>query len=179
MRDDEVRAGGRRGDGPGRLREEVSFAVAAGRLGLAVLPSCRLPLSGLRRPGGDLLSHAFRRSTIGAEGFHGRVRDGIGCGPLAMTTRPAKAGGRKTEGRRRKAEDGLSDLSRDRRLELAAWNAGASVFRESGLLSSVLCPLSSVLCLPPSGRGLAAARERRRFVVETSIKPIERLVPVG
>ena len=38
-------------------------------------------------PGGDLLSHVLRRSTIGAEGFHGRVRDGIGCGPLAMTTR--------------------------------------------------------------------------------------------
>ncbi len=34
---------------------------------------------GLGRPGGDLLSHALRRSTIGAEGFHGRVRDGIGC----------------------------------------------------------------------------------------------------
>lgn len=33
----------------------------------------------LRRPGSDLLSHALRRSTIGAEGFHGRVRDGIGC----------------------------------------------------------------------------------------------------
>src|SRR5436305_7388494 len=31
------------------------------------------------RPGGDLLSHVLRRSTIGAEGFHGRVRDGIGC----------------------------------------------------------------------------------------------------
>src|SRR6266705_922683 len=30
-------------------------------------------------PGGDLLFRAFRRSTIGAEGFHGRVRDGIGC----------------------------------------------------------------------------------------------------
>ena len=30
-------------------------------------------------PGGDLLFHALRRSTIGAEGFHGRVRDGIGC----------------------------------------------------------------------------------------------------
>ena len=30
-------------------------------------------------PGGDLLSHALRRSTIGAKGFHGRVRDGIGC----------------------------------------------------------------------------------------------------
>ena len=31
------------------------------------------------RSGGDLLFHALRRSTIGAEGFHGRVRDGIGC----------------------------------------------------------------------------------------------------
>ena len=39
------------------------------------------------RPGGDLLSHALRRSTIGAEGFHGRVRDGIGWGALAMATR--------------------------------------------------------------------------------------------
>ena len=35
------------------------------------------PLFG--RPGGDLLSHVLGRSTIGAEGFHGRVRDGIGC----------------------------------------------------------------------------------------------------
>ena len=31
------------------------------------------------RLGGDLLSHVLRRSTIGAEAFHGRVRDGIGC----------------------------------------------------------------------------------------------------
>src|SRR5438445_7381172 len=27
----------------------------------------------------DLLFHTLRCSTIGAEGFHGRVRDGIGC----------------------------------------------------------------------------------------------------
>ncbi len=39
------------------------------------------------RPGGDLLSHALRRSTIGAEGFHDRVRNGIGCRPLAITTK--------------------------------------------------------------------------------------------
>ena len=31
------------------------------------------------RPGSDLLSHILRCSTIGAEGFHGRVRNGIGC----------------------------------------------------------------------------------------------------
>ena len=30
-------------------------------------------------PGGDLLSHVLRRSTIGAGAFHFRVRDGIGC----------------------------------------------------------------------------------------------------
>ena len=42
------------------------------------------------RPGDDLLSHALRRSTIGAKGFHFRVRDGIGCRPLAMTTRSSK-----------------------------------------------------------------------------------------
>ena len=39
-------------------------------------------------PGGDLLSRALRRSTMGAEVFHGRVRDGIGCINLAMTTGP-------------------------------------------------------------------------------------------
>ena len=45
----------------------------------------------LGRPGSDLLSRVLRRSTIGAEGFHGRVRNGNGLGPLARTTRPAKS----------------------------------------------------------------------------------------
>ena len=39
-------------------------------------------------PGGDLLSRALRHSTMGAEAFHGRVRDGIGCSSLAMATGP-------------------------------------------------------------------------------------------
>ncbi len=34
-------------------------------------------------PGGDLLFRVLRRSTIGAEGFHGRVRDGIGSDRFA------------------------------------------------------------------------------------------------
>ena len=41
------------------------------------------------RPGGDLLFRVLRRSTIGAEEFNGRVRDGIGFGLLAIATRPA------------------------------------------------------------------------------------------
>ncbi len=44
----------------------------------------------LGRPGSDLLSRVLRRSTIGAEGVNGRVRNGIGWGPLAKATRPAE-----------------------------------------------------------------------------------------
>ena len=54
---------------------------------------CRLPskeADGLRRgadvlgrPGDDLLSRVLRQSTIGAEAFDGRVRDGIGSDRLA------------------------------------------------------------------------------------------------
>ena len=38
-------------------------------------------------PGGDLLFHCLGSSTIGAVGFHGRVRDGIGWDTDAMATR--------------------------------------------------------------------------------------------
>ena len=57
----------------------------------AYLPACLFAMvNPLGRPGGDLLFHALRRSTIGAEGFHGRVRDGIGWGTLARTTRSSQ-----------------------------------------------------------------------------------------
>jgi class 3 adenylate cyclase len=46
----------------------------------------------LGRPGSDLLFQVLRLSTIGAEDFDGRVRNGIGYRLLAVTTRPAKDG---------------------------------------------------------------------------------------
>lgn len=46
----------------------------------------------LGRPGSDLLFQVLRLSTIGAGKFNGRVRDGIGYGLPANTTRPAKDG---------------------------------------------------------------------------------------
>ena len=46
--------------------------------------------SALGRPGSDLLFQVLRLSTIGAGKFNGRVRDGIGFGLPANTTRPAK-----------------------------------------------------------------------------------------
>ena len=56
-------------------------------------PACKVsdpPLAAMLheagRPGGDLLSRALRQSTIGAAGFHGRVRNGIGWGTCAITT---------------------------------------------------------------------------------------------
>ena len=47
-------------------------------------------IHGLGWPGSELLSQVLRHSTIGAEAFDGRVRDGIGSGHLAKATRPAK-----------------------------------------------------------------------------------------
>ena len=47
-------------------------------------------VSVLGRPGSDLLFQVLRLSTIGAGKFNGRVRDGIGFGLPANTTRPAK-----------------------------------------------------------------------------------------
>ena len=44
----------------------------------------------LGRPGNDLLSRVLRHSTISAEEFNGRVRDGIGFWLLAQATGPAK-----------------------------------------------------------------------------------------
>jgi hypothetical protein len=54
----------------------------------------------LGRPGGDLLSQGLSHSTIGAEEFNGRVRDGIGFKLLARTTRPAKDNRRTDDGKR-------------------------------------------------------------------------------
>ena len=39
------------------------------------------------RPGSDLLSRALRQSTISANSFHGRVRNGVGWDTVAITTK--------------------------------------------------------------------------------------------
>src|SRR3546814_20696275 len=69
---DGLPSGARRGAGRGLEFQGWSCAV------LACFP-VRCFLSVLGRPVGDLLSHVLRRITIGAAGFPGRVRDGIGC----------------------------------------------------------------------------------------------------
>ena len=79
----------RRRPGIGRIGDRSSFRERK-RLGAS---DCAHPLIWgrvLPRSGDDLLSHVLRRSTIGATGLNGRVRDGIGCLPRAVITRPRK-----------------------------------------------------------------------------------------
>ena len=46
----------------------------------------------LLKAGNDLLSRVLRRSTIGAKGLYGRVRNGIACAPLAESPAYEKTG---------------------------------------------------------------------------------------
>ena len=52
----------------------------------------------LRRPGDDLLSQVLRHSTIGAEAFDGRVRDGIGSYRYAESHQAGEARKKKQTG---------------------------------------------------------------------------------
>src|SRR6516164_3146377 len=67
----------------------------------------------LGRPGSDLLSQGLSHSTIGAEEFNGRVRDGIGFKLLAKTTRPAKDKETKQAGRRMANHSRLMDTENE------------------------------------------------------------------
>ena len=103
-------------------------------------------------PGGDLLFHALRRSTIGAEGFHGRVRDGIGCFAPRYGHQAGKAA-RGGEG----APDG------DKRVVMrcvSSWRNAARRFRS---------PISAFLITDRGNLSFGAGPKR----------DIERLVPVS
>src|SRR5450631_4730190 len=75
----------------------------------------------LGRPGSDLLSQGLSHSTIGAEEFNGRVRDGIGFKLLARTTRPAKDKETK-QARMRSIRAQSSGLTRGPTLEAKHWS---------------------------------------------------------
>ena|SRR6056297_89883 len=69
---------------PPRAKSAMAF------VGLALNVIVREIRVFLTRFGGDLLSHALRRSTIGAVALNGRVRNGAGCFAHAITTKPRK-----------------------------------------------------------------------------------------
>jgi hypothetical protein len=133
----------------------------------------------LCRPGDDLLSQVLRHSTIGAEEFNGRVRDGIGFRFLARATRPAKHNRARRSRRNRRAirrivtSGDCRACFRSRSLDGIA-NRGpfASLDgRAIGLLQTVdrFAVRFRTMALPLS----CEYRQMR------AIKPIKRLVPVS
>jgi hypothetical protein len=104
----------------------------------------------LGRLGGDRLSHALRRSTIGAGGFHVRVRDGIGCLTSAVATKPSKIkGGQDQRGPILKG-------ARDQRVLFEVCFAGALL---GALLGFVLAQAAFYLLLIVARRSFSAARK--------------------
>lgn len=65
----------------------TSYRAAPPRGGEGVVNGFLVACSRASMPGDDLLFHRLSDSTIGAVGFHGRVRDGIGWDTDAMATR--------------------------------------------------------------------------------------------
>ena len=86
------RAGVVRDRGRSRQRRQTdqSAAFLRQKRRALVVGDCKEADVVLGRSGDDLLSRVLRHSTIGAEEFNGRVRDGIGFGLLAQITGPAK-----------------------------------------------------------------------------------------
>jgi hypothetical protein len=81
-------------------------------------------------PGGDLLFRTLRCSTIGAEGFHGRVRDGIGC----LAPRYGHQAGKPVPAKPVPAEAGSGDL-----LSCEKEEVSGEAIRVLPLCAAVLC----------------------------------------
>src|SRR6202162_5927215 len=73
-----------------RVAQTAKRRSPEGKAAFCLIMTCKEEFLVLGRPGSDLLSQGLSHSTIGAEEFNGRVRDGIGFKLLARTTRPAK-----------------------------------------------------------------------------------------
>ena len=133
----------------------------------------------LGRPGDDLLSQVLRHSTIGAEEFNGRVRDGIGFRLLATATRPAKD----KDERRRDCRGQLrsrwpAGLSRQRKPQVCRGPRGAFFGAPGQDRQSVGLPgRDERSCVRPGER--TQVRSPGRALAMRAIKPIKRLVPVS
>ena len=117
----------------------------------------RRELGELGGPGGDLLFRRLSGSTMGAEGFHGRVRDGIGC----LAPRYGHQAGQAPLGcePRQKVSEALPPRS----LPLARTGGGGA----------------APAARDEAGRCTRAVVGRRLWPAPYGIKPIERLVPVS
>ena len=116
----------------------------------------------LGRPGNDLLSRVLRHSTIGAEEFNGRVRDGIGF--LAPRSNHRTGEGQTGKGGGASTRNFAAPRSK---FHLTTRNAPGPQGPQARTGVGARAP------------GLSHNHPRPRTVIMRAIKPIERLVPVS
>ena len=119
--------------------------------------------------GGDLLSRVLGRSTIGAAGLNGRVRDGTGCFPRAVATRPSKPPRQGASKVGRRMRNGAPGLSRGRGPDRAIRLGCLDCTVRRALAAGSGGPGHSSSCFPTSDTGPPSPDR---------IKPIGGLVPV-
>ena len=120
-------------------------------------------------PGGDRLFRTLGCSTIGAEGFHGRVRDGIGC----LAPRYGHQAGNCVP-RRAARWGGVFRGCHVRRKKKCLWAVGPPFAAFAGTnLTGALAPLPAFAGTGLRGRGFC------RYARRLGSRPIERLVPVS
>jgi hypothetical protein len=113
----------------------------------------------LGRPGNDLLSRVLRHSTIGAEEFNGRVRDGIGF--LAPRSNHRTGEGQR-QGRLRPPPGTLQ-------LQV----------KQSFSSNPPTCRDRKIPQGRPAAGDMSPDQSAKRTQIMRAIKPIERLVPVS
>src|SRR5690348_15599864 len=118
-------------------------------------------------PGGDLLFRTLRCSTIGAEGFHGRVRDGIGCLAPRYGHQAGKPCLARKAGLWREPRAGMAGGVRDVRRKCLVGRAP----RAGGRRAAGPCRCTRAVL-----RRLMAMDDSR---VDQGQAPVERLVPVS
>ena len=142
-------AGPRASGSVGQGRRRSSFAAAAAGRGAVSRRERTVCWSG-----GDLLSRVLGRSTIGAAGLNGRVRDGTGCFPRAVATRPSKPPAR--------SGGGFEGRMLDNGKQMAE---GAGAARRLSCLVETVFPSH---CRRPPGRRIGSVRPlTRRMTVVT------------
>ena len=171
------RAGVGRDRGRSRQRRQTdqSAAFLRQKRRALVVGDCKEADVVLGRSGDDLLSRVLRHSTIGAEAFNGRVRDGIG---FLSPRSDHRTGQRQQQGGRApsRTSSGSRQFFRSFSINLNA--PGSQIPRSPTGRRAAWRGQPRERTFPPAFEANVQIHVQRTGIVR-AIKPIERLVPVS
>ena len=171
------RAGVGRDRGRSRQRRQTdeSAAFLRQKRRALVVGDCKEADVVLGRSGDDLLSRVLRHSTIGAEAFNGRVRDGIG---FLSPRSDHRTGQRQQQGGRApsRTSSGSKQFFRSFSINLNA--PGSQIPRSPTGRRAAWRGQPRERTFPPAFEANVQIHVQRTGIVR-AIKPIERLVPVS